>query len=204
VTRGPSDEESGIEILEIVGYDEPEERPQPPGPQEPSAGGTGKLSEVVVRLSRAREEGRLAGMRELLKGVLPALDALESCVREKPDAATLEHAVRLALRQIWDVFRQHELERIEGSGVPFDPSVHEAAQITSTERVPPNTVLEVMRVGYALGGALVRPALVRVSAEPGAAEGPVLFDGRIGGARPGAERAGGGPPAGRDEEEAGP
>ncbi|RMG45266.1 MAG: nucleotide exchange factor GrpE [Acidobacteria bacterium] len=185
MTRGPSDDETGIEILEIVGYERDDDEPRRPRSEGSGAQEPGRLSEVVVRLSRAREEGRAAGIRLVLQKLLPALDALEACVRQEPDRQALEHAVRVALRQIWDVFREHDLERIEGTGVPFDPAVHEAAQVTPTDRVPPNTVLDVLRVGYALAGALVRPALVRVSAAPGAPTGDAPFTGRIGPSAPG-------------------
>jgi molecular chaperone GrpE len=154
-----------IEILEVVGLEEDEQEPeerQPP--QEPAATAV-RSQPPAPRHAEMRERGRLEATVALLRELLPALDDLERCVRSRPDQEQLEQGVKLALRGLWDVFRRRELERIEGEGRPFDPAIHEAVAVTPTDRVPPNTVIELMRVGYRLGNELVRPALVRVSGE---------------------------------------
>lgn len=145
--------EPEIEILEIVGVNETE-RDEAPATQTPPRG-------AIL------DEGRRDGVRTILRELLPPLDDLEQCIRARPDASTLEEGVRLALRHLWNVFRKQNLERIEGEGVAFDPEVHEAAIVTPTDRVEPGIILEVMRVGYKVGGELVRPALVRVSGPAG-------------------------------------
>ena len=124
-------------------------------------------------LVRAREESYRDGIRATLRQVLPALDSLEACYREATDQQSLQQGVRMALREMWDVFRAHALERIEGDGTAFDPRFHEAVQVTETSRVPSGTVLEVLRVGYTLAGELVRPAMVRVAVAP---DGPAAGD----------------------------
>lgn len=147
-----------VEILEVVGLDEdlnviedqpPQKAAPPKAPPIPPA--------------TLREDGRRAGWRQALQSMLPALDALENCVREKPDVESLRAAVRLALREMWDVYRANGLERIEGDGVAFDPRIHEAALVTPTDRVPDGTILETLRAGYLLRGEMVRAALVRVA-----------------------------------------
>lgn len=155
-----------IEVLEIEAAEPAAERPSaalassPRSDESPVAG-------PAPSLVRARGESHREGIRASLRSLLPALDSLESCYREAPDRDSLRQGVRMALRAMWDVFRAHDLERIEGDGVQFDPRFHEAAQVTTTDRVPPGTVLEVLRVGYTLGGELVRPAMVRVAVAPG-------------------------------------
>ena len=162
----PTGDDNGIEILEIVGLDDGDERRSRSGAKEH---GSGKDRDSgPVHLSRVREGGRLDGVRQILRELLPALDDLESCVRQETDHDALDQAVRISLRQLWDIFREHELERIEGIGQPFDPAIHDAAIVAPSDLVDPNTVLEVLRVGYKLSGDLVRPALVRVSGAAGA------------------------------------
>jgi molecular chaperone GrpE len=174
-SRTPDD--SDFEILEIIDLNDtgPVRRPVPgaarPGSTPAPCSGT-PASAVPFR---AREKFRNEAACALLRDLLPSFDALESCVRERPDAATLEQGVRLALRSMWNAFRTLGLERIEGDGVPFDPRIHEAGEITPSGRVPVNTVLDTLRVGYTLGGELVRPALVRVSVastEPSSGDEP--------------------------------
>jgi hypothetical protein len=158
------DEDQGpdVEILEIVGLDEDlneiHDELLTPLVQQPVLPPLPAIPPAILR-----EEGRRMGWRQALIAMLPALDALEDCIRQRPDPEQLQGGVRLALRGLWDVYRQNGLERIEESGGVFDPSVQEAALVTPTDRVPEGTVLETLRVGYVLGGEMVRPALVRVA-----------------------------------------
>lgn len=185
-------DERDIEILEIVGVSEAEPRTDPGDagtrPDDlPSEGEDGRLDQPLsaagtmrqASSDRALQVGRIraAATRDatlaVLRELLEPLDALESCIRDEPDHESLRGAVRMALRDLWDVFRRHELERIEGDLVEFDPAVHDAVEVVPTDRVPQGTVLKVLRVGYTLGGELVRPAMVRVAGPPrdGAAKG---------------------------------
>ena len=153
-------DEHEIEILEIVGVDEDLLKPHDEASGKRPAPGA---AEAEIRGRMLLERGRHEGRGEILRELLPELDSLERCIREAPDDATRAEGVRLALRGLWDIFRRHELERIEGDGMPFDPAIHEAVDTKATDRVPPGTVLNVVRVGYMLGKQLVRPAMVRVS-----------------------------------------
>ncbi len=162
--------EPEIEILEIIGVEEDsgndrdfgveEPPPEEDLPQKP-------MRTPVSERVRTRREGINEGVRTVLRELLPALDDLEQCVRQQPDPESLEQGVRLALRCLWNGFRAHDLERIEGEGMAFDPRIHEAAVVTESDRVESGIVLETLRVGYLLAGELVRPAMVRVSGAPG-------------------------------------
>lgn len=161
----PGEEGDAVEILEIVGLDE-DLNQIVDEPKAPPSSRSSRLSppvEPVIPPAVLREEGRRLGWRQALVSLLPALDALEDAFRRNSDRESMESAVRLSLRGLWDVYRGQGLERIEGTGVPFDPRVHEAALVTATDRVPEGIVLEVLRVGYLLRDEMVRPALVRVS-----------------------------------------
>lgn len=164
-----------IEILEIVGVDDELLNPTSAHSADDEAGKSdaaaksdeaAAASEREKRIFEIRQIGKRDGARSVLRELLEPLDALENCIREAPDEESMKSGIRLALRQLWDVFRHHELERIEGDKLPFDPRLHEAAETVETDRVPHNTVIAVLRVGYRLGGELVRPALVRVSVQP--------------------------------------
>jgi len=162
MNRGEDDASSGV-IIELID-DEPVAAATRTPPVRPASGPAAHAARPPgPSMVRAREESYRDGIRASLRQILPALDSLESCYREATDQESLQQGVRMALRELWDVFRAHELERIEGDGSAFDPGLHEAVQVTASDRVPPGTVLEVMRVGYTLGGELVRPAMVRVS-----------------------------------------
>jgi hypothetical protein len=165
MNRGDEDTTSGV-IIEL--YDDEADGATVPTLLEPppATAAAGPGLPPSPSLVRAREESFRDGIRATLRQILPALDSLESCYREATDQQSLQQGVRMALRELWDVFRAHELERIEGDGIAFDPRFHEAVQVTESTRVPSGTVLEVLRVGYTLAGELVRPAMVRVAIAP--------------------------------------
>lgn len=172
-------DEHEIEILEIVGVDDerlkPKRKPKRAGGK-PTAGTV--VTERELRARMLLERGRKEGRGDILRELLPELDSLEKCIREARDDESRAEGVRLALRGLWDVFRRHELERIEGDGLPFDPEIHEAVETQASERVAPGTVLKVIRVGYKLGDQLVRPAMVRVSVAPGQDDASAREEGR--------------------------
>ncbi len=167
---GTSVDDPDFEILEIIDLNTGPVDGQPavPAPSVPApaaAAAKPRPNAPGAVPYAVREQVKREATCSLLRDLLGPLDALESCIRERPDPETLEQGVRMALRSLWNVFRPHGLERIEGHGMPFDPRLHEAAEITPSERVPVNTVLETLRVGYTLSGQLVRPAMVRVSVQ---------------------------------------
>ena len=54
-------------------------------------------------------------------------------------------------------------ERVGAAGEPFDPERHEAVEVRVSDDLPDRTVVDVVRSGFALGGRVLRPALVVVS-----------------------------------------
>ena len=59
----------------------------------------------------------------------------------------------------------HGVEPIPAVGERFDPHVHEAVVTEATDEYEPDTVIQEMVRGYRIGGKLVRPAMVKVSAK---------------------------------------
>src|SRR5207302_8966809 len=55
---------------------------------------------------------------------------------------------------------------IDPLGEPFDPERHEAMMTRESGTAEPNSVLEVVQLGYELNGRLLRPARVIVAREP--------------------------------------
>ena len=75
--------------------------------------------------------------------------------------------VELVRRELHGVLAKHGVTRIEASGEPFDPTVHEAVAQQEEGSVPANTVVQVYQPGYRLWDRLLRPARVVVSRPPG-------------------------------------
>jgi molecular chaperone GrpE len=75
--------------------------------------------------------------------------------------------VALIRRQLEDGLRKAGVEPIEALGEPFDPVYHEALAVEARPGLPPNTITEEISKGYLLGGRVLRPSLVKVTAAAG-------------------------------------
>lgn len=91
----------------------------------------------------------------LVTEMLPVLDACDSAIAN--GAADVE-PVRTSLI---DALTKQGLERFDPHGEPFNPEQHEAVMHEEGEGEDGPVVAEVLRVGYAWLGNVVRPAMVR-------------------------------------------
>ncbi len=151
--------------------------------------GITKLSEASANpspaaLSKARREGRLEAIQELLdvrdrfeRGILEA----ERRMARKPgfferlarnrNREVLEGIVsgnRLALDRLDDTLRRMEVLGISaGPGDHFDPALMKCVETVIQAGVPPHKVLDVLRPGFTHQGRVLRYAEVKVSREEG-------------------------------------
>ena len=119
----------------------------------------------VVREQTALVERASA---ELIRELLPVLDALEAAVATDIEgdegALKLKQGVDMTWSQLLSVLGNAGLERIAETGVAFDPERHEAViSEGGEERSGAGPVVEeVYRSGWVLKGRVVRPAMVKV------------------------------------------
>ena len=78
-------------------------------------------------------------------------------------------------KQTVDILKGLGVEPVPTVGAPFDPALHDAIAREASDDVADGTVLTEFRKGFELKGALIRPAMVKVSytdapAEAAAAE----------------------------------
>ena len=103
------------------------------------------------------------------------LDALDDMDRLSADGATasadqIRQAVELVDKKLRKELQTAGLERIEPTGAPFDPSVHEAVStLPAPSPDKDHQVSATFQVGYRFKGTLVRPARVQVYSEQGQA-----------------------------------
>ena len=112
-------------------------------------------------VERRVEEGRDALLREWLE----AVDTVERAARMDPDGP-LGQGMRALLDQIEGLLARHGVQRIGEAGEPFDPERHDAVEVRMTTDAPENTVVDVIRAGYAVDGRVLRPAQVAVARRP--------------------------------------
>jgi len=112
-------------------------------------------------VERRVEEARDALLREWLE----AVDTVERAARMDPDGP-LGQGMRALLDQIEALLARRGVQRIGEAGEPFDPERHDAVEVRMTTDAPENTVVDVIRAGYAVDGRVLRPAQVAVARRP--------------------------------------
>jgi molecular chaperone GrpE len=140
-----------------------------------------ELENVRKRMQRELAEERRYAIVPLVRDLLSDVDNLEramdaastnrgadgaTAAASSDEAASLLAGVKMVASQLESVLKQHQCVRIEASGAPFDPHLHEAiAQEPSSEHAA-GTVTRAVQAGYKLHDRVVRPAQVFVSTGP--------------------------------------
>ncbi len=119
------------------------------------------------RVLRQQEEQSARAAVDLVGKLLPVLDTLDLArAHLAPGGAEGAEAEALdqARAQLLDALAKEGLDRVDETGVPFDPVVHDA--VAQAEAAGDGSggveVDEVLRAGYRWRGQVLRPAMVRV------------------------------------------
>jgi molecular chaperone GrpE len=114
----------------------------------------------VRRQVRHQAESSVREERErLLNRLLAVADNLERALAHADDADPLYAGVRLTLDGLLAQLAKEGVAPLQVLGEPFDPNQHEAV---ATDGSVGNVVVKVLKTGYTLNGALLRPARVVV------------------------------------------
>ena len=118
------------------------------------------------RTAKERTESWQRAQAELVSRLADALDDLSRFARIDPaetDAKRLHEGVDLVERKIWKELESAGVKRIDQSGVPFDPHLHEAVTMQPAPKPDlDHTVGQVVQAGYKMGDVLLRTARVIV------------------------------------------
>src|SRR5438094_8611763 len=103
---------------------------------------------------------------DLVQRLVDALDDLARFAHVDPaqtDAKTIHDGVDMVERKIWKQLEALGVTRLDQTGVPFDPHVHEAVTMQpATDAAQDHTVAAVLQPGDTPGDTLIRPARVIV------------------------------------------
>ncbi len=119
------------------------------------------------RANRQEQEMPTRLKKQILRGLLPALDTLDAVTRnllaDKALPLATSQGVQM-LRTTWDrALQGAQVVAFDASGQAFDPVVHEAISEETSDAVAPGTVLRQVGRGYLLEGRLLRSAQVIVA-----------------------------------------
>lgn len=117
-------------------------------------------------MAKQRKYAELPLVRDLLP-VLDGLDRAMETVNASASAAELLQGVKMVAEELRSVLKQHDCQRIDAEGQPFDPSLHEAIAQVPSEDKPKGTIIHVAKAGYRLHERVIRPSQVIVSTGAG-------------------------------------
>ena len=114
-----------------------------------------------------KEAFQRAGAR-LVEGLIPVIDGFEHALAAHREAEyeNYRKGFELIYKQLLDNLTRLGVERIDPTGKPFDPHLHQAMDRAETTDHPDGTILEVFQPGYVYHGRVLRPAMVRVAVHP--------------------------------------
>ncbi|HVH67751.1 MAG TPA: nucleotide exchange factor GrpE [Gemmatimonadales bacterium] len=118
------------------------------------------------RTVRERTEVWGRAQADLVQRLVDGLDDLARFAHVNPaetDAKTIHDGVDMVERKLWKQLEAAGVTRIDQTGVPFDPNVHEAVTTQpADDPAKDHTVGAVLQAGYRMSGTLLRPARVMV------------------------------------------
>lgn len=174
VVESPEMEGSGVEDSGISASEMRGSGAEASGAETSGASGSRaeaeKMAELVNDLQRTRadfenyrkqmdlQKQQIASFTEAdtVKKVLPLLDDISRAV-------SVEEALRPLEKTLEKTLESLKLTRIDaGAGVEFNPDFHDAVMMEEGEG-DKQVILEELRPGYLYNGAVIRPAMVKVT-----------------------------------------
>jgi len=125
-----------------------------------------EFEEMRARLRRDTSREAERSRRQVLADLLEVIDNLNLAIeaaRDAPTAPSLLQGVEMVRAQFLAKLEAHGVTQIVSLRQPFDPERHEAATVVPVaESGLDGVVVGIIREGYAIGGEMLRPAMVAV------------------------------------------
>lgn len=102
------------------------------------------------------------GLRTALK-FLPVYDDLLLALAHPTKDPAYEKGIRLTLKKMEEIFREHDVVFFGETGEPFDPHIHEAVMHLESPLYGTNVIALVLKKGVNAGGKIIRYAKVQVA-----------------------------------------
>ena len=126
-----------------------------------------EVDNVRKRASRDVENAHKFALERFGKELLAVKDSLEMGLAvEGASIESLLEGSNATLKLLSGTLERFGIVEVDPAGEPFDPELHEAISMQSSDNVEPGSVVIVVQKGYTLNGRLLRPAMVVVSTGP--------------------------------------
>jgi molecular chaperone GrpE len=123
------------------------------------------------RIEKERTEDSRRATARVVEALIPIIDGFEHALAAHREAEyeNYRKGFELIYKQLLDNVGRLGVERVDPTGKPFDPHLHQAMDRTETAQSEDGTILQVFQPGYVFHGRVLRPAMVRVAVNPTAA-----------------------------------
>jgi molecular chaperone GrpE len=118
------------------------------------------------REAKERADSRDYTISNTVEPFLSVMDNFQLALKADGTKEQLRAGVELILKQMEDALKGLNVQAVETVGAQFDPRIHEALGSIETKEFPDHQVMEEIRRGYRIREKLLRPALVRIAANP--------------------------------------
>ena len=120
------------------------------------------------RIEKERAEDSKRTTARLVEALIPVIDGFEQALAAHREAEyeNYRRGFELIYKRLQENVSKLGVERIDPTGMPFDPHMHQAMDRTETREHEDGTVLQVFQPGYVFHGRVLRPAMVRVAVHP--------------------------------------
>lgn len=124
-----------------------------------------------TRLTKQIDDAKVFGIQSFCKDLLEVADILghatDAVPKEQldsnPQLKNLFEGLQMTKASLLQTFKRHGLEPVNPLNEKFNPNYHEAVFQVDNDKVEPNTVMVVSKLGYKLKERCIRPACVGVS-----------------------------------------
>jgi molecular chaperone GrpE len=124
-----------------------------------------ELDNSRKRMQREKEEFLEQANTDLIRALLPSLDAFERALKDRdqrvPDG--FYKGMELIYGGLLQVLERAGLARIEAMGHTFDPHLHQAVETVQGEQWCDHEIVEELLPGYTFRQKLLRPSMVKVA-----------------------------------------
>jgi molecular chaperone GrpE len=120
------------------------------------------------RIERERGDDSKRTTARLIESLIPVIDGFEVALAAHREAAyeNYRKGFELIYKQLLENIAKLGAERVDPTGKPFDPHLHQAVDRAETADHADGTILQVFQPGYLFHGKVLRPAMVRVAVNP--------------------------------------
>ena len=129
------------------------------------------MDNMRKRTEREKADAHKYAVTKFARDMVEVGDNFQRAIETVPTGAAEQNpalksfldGVTMTERELINTLERHGLKRIDPTGQPFNPHLHQAVMEAQNPDVPSGTVTQVYQVGYMIEDRVLRPAMVVVA-----------------------------------------